>query len=169
MRLSGNAAIDEAPQFDYSLSESGYGLSTAADTVKQKLKEVYEHFAVSVTGQKREQLLKELRKMFFDCLKENWDGYGAKPITLIAYIEAEKFINLLPSSIPLPEIVPELTGEIGFEWFKDKENGLIVSVNGNKDISYVGVFGKYGRVKGTELFEGKIPAPIIENMRRLYR
>ena len=44
----------------------------------------------SVTNLKREQTLQQLEETYKECSEENWDNYGAKPISYRAYIEAEK-------------------------------------------------------------------------------
>ena len=52
-------------------------------------------------------------------LKENWDGYGAAPISKQTRDNALRFVNLIeaaPSGLPAPEICPNPNGTISFEW-----------------------------------------------------
>ena len=52
-------------------------------------------------------------------LKENWDGYGAAPISEQTRDNALRFVNLIeaaPYGLPAPEICPNPNGTISFEW-----------------------------------------------------
>lgn len=121
-------------------------------------------------GLNREQVLLSLEEIFKECSKENWDGYDAKPISFGAYVEAEKLINCLPMTLPMPEIVPEPTGEIALEWYKDKQFVFVISVSGNNVITYAGLFGKGNETHGTEgFFVDTLPMVIIRNIQRLYK
>ena len=98
----------------------------------------------------------------------NWDGYGAKAISSFTYEEAKRFIDALPHWVQLPEIVPEPTGDIGFEWSNGKDYIFVVSVDGNNKITYAGLFGKVDREYGTKLFNDAIPKEIIESIKRVF-
>ena len=99
------------------------------------------------------QCSKELKELLLEVFEEsckaNWDGYGALPVTEETYQEAVQLIDLLPRSIPLPEIAAEPAGEIGFEWYKDKNKVFVISVKGDKVITYAGLFWK-DKIHGTE-------------------
>jgi len=101
------------------------------------------------------------------CSVADWDGYGAAAITLETFDEAKKIIRLLPSSMPIPDIIAEPTGEIGFEWCKKKGRVLVISVGGKHRINYAGIFGG-SKVHGSEYFDETLPLIIIEHFRRLY-
>ena len=52
-------------------------------------------------------------------LRENWDGYGAAPISEQTRDNALRFVNLIeaaPYGLPAPEICPKPNGTISFEW-----------------------------------------------------
>lgn len=101
------------------------------------------------------------------CIQPDWDGYGAAALTEDAYEEAKKIIDLLPSSIQTPEIVAEPTGEIAFEWYRDRGRVFVISVSGKHRITYAGIFGE-NKVHGSEDFEETLPLEIIGHIRRLY-
>ncbi|MBR0848328.1 hypothetical protein JQ543_11310 [Bradyrhizobium diazoefficiens] len=46
----------------------------------------------------------------------DWDGYGAKPITIETVRAARSFSRLLPADGPQPDVAPGADGTIGFEW-----------------------------------------------------
>lgn len=49
-------------------------------------------------------------------LPENWDSYGAKPVSREAAKHALRFGRSLPADIPIPDIAPSPDGGILFEW-----------------------------------------------------
>lgn len=125
-----------------------------------------EHFRESVSLG-RPETLNSLLDIYSRCSEEGWDGYGASAIHENTFKEALKLIELLPSSLPMPEITPEPGGEIGLEWRKRKRQIFVASVNGKNLITYAGIFG-INKTHGTEYFGESIPHVIIENIRRLH-
>jgi hypothetical protein len=114
-------------------------------------------------------MLQILDNLWEECSVAGWDGYGALPIGREVYLEAKKLIMSLPvvSFIPMPEIVPEPSGEIAFEWSKGRRRTFIASVGGNNEIVYAGLFG-LNKTHGAEYFGDSLPVILIENLRRLY-
>ena len=114
-----------------------------------------------------DEVLTSLSEVYKECSCTDWDGYGAVAVTRDAYKEARRIIDLLPSSIKMPEIVPEPTGEIGFEWRRGRGRIFIMSVNGRHRISYAGIFDG-NKTHGSEYFEETLPSVVIEHLRRIY-
>jgi len=116
-----------------------------------------------------DDVYQSLDEIFEECSEENWDGYDALPISEDVVLEAKRLIESLPatSSIPMPEIVPEPTGEIGLEWYKSKRSVFVVSVNGKNEAAYAGLFGP-NKTHGEEYFGDSIPSVIIDNLKRLF-
>jgi hypothetical protein len=55
----------------------------------------------------------------FATLRQNWDGYGASPISREACAHARRFIDMIeaaPGGLPIPDISPMPSGTISFEW-----------------------------------------------------
>jgi hypothetical protein len=55
----------------------------------------------------------------FALLRENWDGYGASPISDQARENAHHFIDVIeaaPFGMSAPEVSPQPSGTISFEW-----------------------------------------------------
>jgi hypothetical protein len=55
----------------------------------------------------------------FASLEENWDGYGASPISSQVRGHAQRFIKMIEASssgLPVPEVSPMPSGTISFEW-----------------------------------------------------
>jgi hypothetical protein len=49
-------------------------------------------------------------------LGPNWDGYGADPIAGSCIDQVRVLINLLPATIPSPEITPNPNGTLTLDW-----------------------------------------------------
>ena len=113
------------------------------------------------------RLPNSLSEVYRECSRADWDGYGALAITSNTYQEARSVINALPLSMPLPDIVAEPTGEIGFEWRKGKGYIFVVSVGGKYQMTYAGLFGG-NSVHGSEYFDRTLPLTVIQHIMRLY-
>lgn len=118
-------------------------------------------------GRPIEEAAESLLELYKDCSEKNWDGYGANPVSKDSISEALDFIQLLPSSFPMPQMLAEPSGEIGLEWYKDKKMIFAISFNGKNMITFAGIFGG-NKIHGEEYFGDSIPSRIIENIRRLY-
>ena len=104
-----------------------------------------------------------------ECGEENWDGYGAFAVSPAVLFEAIQFICALPQRLPSPEVGPEPTGDIVFEWDYGKNHKFVASVSGTKLIDYAGLFGVGEKTHGTEVFDGSIPQILIEHISRVSR
>lgn len=152
---------------------SGVGLASEHEQLEKLRKEILEEIQKSESIGRNiisEETLSELKQVYRDCSIDNWDGYGANPITENTYLEAESIIEMLNETFlnfPMPEIVPEPGGEIAFEWNDDYGQTFVFSIDDNKTITYAGIFGQ-NKVHGTERLRGFLPRTIIYNLMRLY-
>lgn len=147
----------------YSPSFSNTGVSIAYESLRKQLLGVIEHTREMVDKQKTFSLVEEVYK---ECSEEDWDGYGAKPIKEEAYLQALELVDALPSSLPLPEVIPERSGDLALEWSKGRRAVLVISVSGETVIHYAGIFGT-SKIHGSEYLEDFLPQVIIENISRL--
>jgi hypothetical protein len=118
-------------------------------------------------GRPLNEALTSLFEIYEECSIEDWDGYGAVPVTPETFAEAKRIIDLLPSSIQMPEMVGEPTGEIGFEWRGRPGRIFVMAVSGRHRITYAGIFDG-NKTNGSEHFEETLPSVVIEHLRRLY-
>lgn len=149
-------------------TSSSYGVSDESNSLQDSIKDILSRHSETASGQRISQIRCALLEMFLDCRKPNWDGYDAKPISEKTYFEAAKLLERLPSDLPPPEIVPEPTGDIAFEWYKENQYTFVISVSGVNAIAYAGIFGPGNEIHGTENFTESIPRIIIENIQRLF-
>lgn len=159
----------DCPSFLTGASSAGFDLESSNRIISRTDEEICQlRERVSMTlGLPLDEALASLRGIYRECSREDWDGYGAAAITYDAYREAEKVLQLMPSSIHMPEITAEPTGGIGLEWYRDKSQVFVISIDGKHRIAYAGIFGT-NRIHGTEHLEETLPLVIIEHLRRLY-
>ncbi len=112
--------------------------------------------------------LESLDKVYAETQDKDWDGYGAEPVSHKAFIEAQKLLRMIPPSFPMPEVLVEPDGEIGFEWYRDKDHVFVISLGGENTITYAGLFGRNNKTHGTESFTDKLPQSVLENIRRVF-
>lgn len=112
--------------------------------------------------------LRSLQEVYQQNSVKNWDGYGAAPISIDAYSEVTRLLTMLPSYIPLPDIIPEPDGGIGLEWYKGKGFSFVISASGKNIITYVGRFGENNQIYGTENFMDTVPQIVLNGLKRLF-
>lgn len=153
------------------IKPSGKGFDeNSAKRITKEIDEAIAQLKKSITitlGRPLDELHDALNELYRECSQPDWDGYGAAAISQDAYEEAEKIISLLPSSIPIPEIVAEPTGDIGFEWHKEIGQVFAFSVRGNHIIIFAGIIAG-NKVHGSEYFDDTIPLMIRQYLKRLY-
>lgn len=138
------------------------GVSAESENVTQLLDRVRRPSAESVVNGWRDVLLSNIYEIFNECSIVGWDGYEANPVSRASAEGAERFINLLPDRIQLPEIYPEQDGHIAFEWHTDKDKIFSVTIS-DKLLIYAGIFNVNSKQHGEEIFLNEIPEP-IENI-----
>jgi len=138
------------------------GVSAESENVIQFLGRVLRPSAESIVNGWRDVLLSHIYEIFNECSIVGWDGYEAKPVSRTSAEGAERFINLLPDRIQLPEIYPEQDGYIAFEWHTDKDKIFSVTIS-DKLLIYAGIFSVNSKQHGEEKFLNEIPET-IENI-----
>lgn len=68
-------------------------------------------------------------------MAKGWDGYEAKPLNRDSFNNLFQLICYMPSFIPIPELVPEPTGELAAVWESTKGE-LILSMDEDKRIAF---------------------------------
>lgn len=96
-----------------------------------------------------------------------WDGYDASPISWATIERALEFLAALPRSLPTPEIIPEATGTIAFEWQTSPSSVFSISIMDGYELAYAGLFGR-GRTYGSEVFVDEFPRSFLAHLRRVY-
>lgn len=146
------------------------GVSVDAQRICNILGDVALHWIASATGQARiADPLLYLYQLYERCQGKGWDGEDAEAIPFAAVGEAEKLLNVLPSSIPAPEILPEPTGSIALEWYQRRDRVYVLSVSGKKGIEFAGLLGRGNEIHGRVNFEDSLPPMIQDHLREFFR
>lgn len=99
----------------------------------------------------------------------NWDGYGAKAISLDSFIEAMDFYYYLPYNLPKPDLLPLPSGEVAFEWYQNNQYLFSITFTGNHVLVYAGIYGPLETKHGTIFFNDMIPSDIMDYIKKIYR
>ena len=137
------------------------GFGSAALALHDIQRKVNRHLQIPISNRK-EALRNALSEVKGTCQESGWDGYDALAVPEAAFFEADLMIELLPQRVLLPEIVPEPSGAIGFEWRKGADRVFIASVSGANTIVYAGVLGGKNKARGIEEFFESIPSRITD-------
>lgn len=122
----------------------------------------------STRNSRIDSFLKELKEVCkTEYSQENWDGYGARPISELALKDAERFIRMLPEFADLPDMSPMPEGDIALEWYGGNKKVLYITFNGDSTIEYIGEFGEEDKVAGRETFTESIPDSVLHYIKRI--
>ncbi len=108
----------------------------------------------------------ELYKMVKQCSVENWDGYGAAPVTFETFRQAINVLEALPLGTIAPTVGAEPDGHITLEWYKSPRHTLSVSISPEGELHYAALLGHKKRY-GTESFWGEVPNVIMDIIRQV--
>lgn len=146
------------------------GVSDAAQIICRLLGATATHRITSATGQARiAEPVASIYDLYERCGTPNWDGDGAAAISSDAVDEAEQLIYLIPSSIPIPEFVPEPTGGIALEWYQGRDRLYLLSVSGAKSIEFAALMGRGNEFHGRVNFEGSLPVIVLDHLKLFFR
>lgn len=144
------------------------GRSAEADNMSRIKNEIDESLSGSITfGIKYNRMLRSIIEACRESSKDDWDGYGAKAISWKTCMNAAKFLQMLPSNFPSPEIDVEPNGGFLLEWHNNIKRIFSAIVESDNRITYAGLFGE-NKTYGTERFENELPKPILENLQRVF-
>lgn len=99
--------------------------------------------------------------------RPNWDGQGGLPITQGGVAQAFAFLNVLPSTLPGPDISVDPDGEISFEWSFGPRRTLTASIDASGRISFAALIGAK-RLHGTDYLLDALPEPLTLALRQLH-
>lgn len=85
--------------------------------------------------------ISSLHEIADECSGENWDGYGAEPINLLALWNAEDLIRALPDGFPVPEVAPEPDGSISLDWTESVTRRLSASIGPSNRFAFAWLNG----------------------------
>jgi len=149
----------------FTVSTDGVGKEN--NIINEDLDALFKHFIRTESNRSYIEIINELINIYYTSYSPNWDGYSAEPITAQSLIQAFKFIDTIPSSIPFPEFSPHPDGHFTCEWYSNKNKMFVVNLIGNNNFVYFGIFTKDHRTRGIEYFDKELPSSILEYLRRV--
>jgi len=149
-------------------SRGGTGVSAASEALDKLFVRVLEHLSIpAMQSEPLRGLLANLDEVYARCSQPGWDGYDAMPITEAAYEEALELITLFPTLCPPPDVSPDPSGHVSFEWYRSPRKVLVISVNGTRVLTFARLFGSR-KMSGAEPYDRSLPQPIVDSLARLY-
>ena len=146
-------------------SAPSVGVGAVHEELGRRLSAVREDFAKTVEGSEKVEALRALQQSVRDALVPNWDGYDANAVSAATYSWAYKFLMALPGVIPMPEVAVNPNGDISFEWYRDAQHVLSVSIDERGLLYYSGLFGPKSTY-GTDQFAEELPDEIARQIQR---
>jgi hypothetical protein len=114
---------------------------------------------------KKASTISSLRTIAAECAEPDWDGDGAKPISLETIRNAEAFLRALPDWVPFPELSPEPDGAFSLDWIRSRNRMLSVSLGARARLAIAWLDGS-NRGHAMETFDGStIPDLILLKVR----
>lgn len=148
------------------------GVSRESDTLREEgFKTLTRELEWSQEGKfsrlkKAENILEDI---YNDHSSAGWDGRDALAIPYSAINEAKNLLVQIPEKFPMPEIIPEPTGEVGFEWYINPYKVLVLSLAGDGYIYYSGLFGFKNADHGSKPLAGQLHKKIIFLLEEVYK
>lgn len=97
-----------------------------------------------------------VRQLQPNLLAAVWNAGGEPAVSAATTEAAARLVCALPEGIPAPEITPEPTGEIAFEWYRDSGHVAVLSIQ-DGIIRWSALLGSGAPVYGREYFTGTVP------------
>ena len=149
------------------LSDQSCASSDAARIVDTLLSDISSDFRKSISlGSHKDQADEELAAVFEEAGEPGWDGYGGEKASFESFLRARRFIEALPSDLPVPDVAVEPDGQIAFEWYAGPRRAISISVGENDELVYAGCKGA-SKFHGTESFNWSIPKMVTDLLRRV--
>lgn len=145
------------------------GASEDADRLAALFRRITDAWTGSATGNQRfAEPYQALQEIAQRCEAPNWDNDGALPITRDAIDEAAALLSYLPLSVPIPDIFPEATGSVAFEWYRRPRYRYVLTMSGNRTVEFAGLFGPGNELYGEFRLEGGLPQAVCDHLKHLY-
>lgn len=148
-------------QFPFDLSRCAG--ASSQDNITSIWEEASKYFDSTVAAQKR----KELIALLLDTMATYEPREGEVAISYATQREVADFLQKLPPSLQLPDVVIEPDGAVALEWFVRNHHSFLVGFSGKGILTYAGLFGRGQKSYGTEIIAEGLSPSIVWNVRRL--
>lgn len=118
------------------------GFSDISEFIFKEKEKFYDRLQeVNPSGLYANLTFQNLDEVYSECNFKNWDGYKAQPISFETVNTAKNFLKLLPFGFPSPDIGAEPDGAITFEWYKNSNKVISISINPDGKLYYASING----------------------------
>lgn len=142
-----------------------HGLSEDAEALRRRVANTIHSDNSLSLGERRRGAEFALAHAFSEASAEDWDGMGSAPAEATTYAYAGRFLDSLPSFVPIPDIFVDSDGEICFEWDSGPRQIFTVCIGRDGTLTYAGLYG-HNRTHGVEYLREALPAVIPANVER---
>jgi hypothetical protein len=142
---------------------SSDGVSEESQRTAKVRGELPNSSAVSVTDV-HVQLFQKVVNARAEAEHDDWDGEGAAAVSVAAVAHAIQLSQALATALPIPDVSPEPTAGISFEWYKDPRHVAVLTVDG-EFIRWAALIGDNAPISGREPFTKTIPNEALQAVR----
>ena len=97
----------------------------------------------------------KLYEIFKQAGHSNWDNEGSDPVEKKTVSFALKIVGKILEKVSNPEITPDPSGRIDFDWHLDDGTMFTISVGNKKDLVISGLRYGISKFSGTQVWEGE--------------
>jgi hypothetical protein len=108
-----------------------------------------------------------LQEVYDESCVNDWDGQGAVGVSRTTRDRASRFLSLLPTDLPDPDIGAHPDGAIGFEWDAGSRSRFSVGVPDRGDLAYA-ITRPGERSFGALQFQRQLPDRLVQLLRSLF-
>lgn len=159
--IAGTSMVIGAARPRTAVSREAEQVVSHASKLTQHVKESWIYFGP------KSQWISDFREAMQDCLEENWDGYGAEPVSASVVQKVIDLIASLPEGIALPEACCEPDGEIALDWAPMPQRTISVSVGESDRLAYAWMDGSDRGHAVAKLSGGNLSGRVLDEIRRI--
>lgn len=139
---------------------TSHGSSPESLMILDTLEKVQEHKERSIVLGWRQELHEKLREIILETPENREVEEEEEPLDLNAIRAASYVIDLLPETLPLPDLVPTSNGGVAFEFDRGKDYLFSLVITRDSRLIYAGVFGENNKQFGEKVFTDELPRTI---------
>src|SRR5436309_1337779 len=142
-------------------------VSEEAAVLRQHWQALFETILSSIVmGDQYRQLQVALAALARDAACGNWDGHGASPVNDAALAYAGRVAQMLPVTIPAPEVSVDPDGEVSFDWYASPRRSLSVSIDPVGTLRYASIVGGSENF-GLEPWRDGLPESVLRLLQKV--
>ncbi len=150
----------------YSDAYLSEGVSEDAEKLDAKpRRETLADNSVSI-GQRYNQLFQQIVEARATGATDDWDGDGAIAVSDLTVDAAIALSTAFPQRLPVPVVSAEPSGEITFEWYKDRTHVAVVAVDGHF-VRWSALAGPDAPRSGAEPYSRLLPVAALDVIREV--